>query len=71
MGKKRDRPDAPAAGAGDETVQERKKKEPKQVALDIGSADAPPAAGDAVPYIAPASVAKAVKAAKPVKPARQ
>ncbi len=72
MGKKREKPNAVADGAAGEMGQQRKKKEPKQAALDIGSTDVPaapaaPAADVVVPFIEPMSVAKPAKPAKPAK----
>jgi hypothetical protein len=76
MGKKREKPNAVADGAEGEMVQQRKKKEPKQAALDIGSTDAlaataVPAADVVVPFIEPMSIAKPAKPAKSAKPAKQ
>jgi hypothetical protein len=82
MGKKKDKPDAAAEGASNDGAQQRKRKEPKQAALGIGSADAPaaalpaaaaapthPTADVAVPFIEPMSVAKPAKSVKPGKKA--
>nr|MDO8087733.1 hypothetical protein [Candidatus Sigynarchaeum springense] len=72
MGKKKDKPDAASDGAGGDAVLQRKKKEPKQAALDIGSVDGSPAAtGTAVPFIAPVSIAKPAKPARPAKQAKK
>ncbi|MEX2683801.1 MAG: hypothetical protein Q6373_019670 [Candidatus Sigynarchaeota archaeon] len=70
MGKKKDKPDLAPAGAGGEATLQRKKKEPKQAALDIGSVDVSPAATDtAVPFIAPVAIAKPAKPVKQTKSA--